>query len=343
MEIYYQISWRRSRSGYACNANGYFINSGSSLECQYSCSDTILSTMSYVCSYFSAEDDWSFGEYHIAHTFDSLVDETTVTIGTLGSIWASEASGKSNISTTFSLVMRADTGKINSSPQILPTPPLRLQQGCNYTIPLAINDPDNDTVRCRWAVGIECESICNKLPGASLETNSCTITYNANYGIGLKAVAIVIEDYAPGSSNHPLSSVTLLFLVLVYYSSQPCSTQAEYFRLPSIVLHPSNETVILRSYNESVNLTLTCIANETSSYYWERQNGDIPLTSIDIWTNTLNLIDVQLHDAGNYRCVAFVCSVCRRSFSNYATVTITVNGKMLCCLIRSYYGFYICI
>ena len=331
MEIYYQISWKRSRSGYTCNANGDFISRGSELNCQYGCSETILSTMSYVCTYFSAEDDWSFGEYHIAHVFDNVLDETAVTIGTLGGTWTG-VGGSWNISTTFSLRKRTDTGKINSSPQILPTPPLRLQQGCVHTIPLAVTDPDNDTVQCRWAVSKECRDICNKFPGASLDSNSCTITYNATYGTGLKAVAIMVEDYAPGSPHHhPLSSVALQFLVLVYYSSQPCSTHAEYFRFPSIVLHPSNETVILTSSNESVNLTLTCIANETSSYYWEKYNGDIPLTSIGIRTSTLTLIDLQQQDAGNYRCVVFVCSICRKSFSNYATVT--VNGKILYCFI----------
>ena len=76
---------------------------------------------------------------------------------------------------------------------------------------------------------------------------------------------------------------------------------------------------------ESVNISLTCMANETSSYYWERQNGNIPFTSIGSHTNTLTLIDVQPEDAGNYRCIAFVYS---QSFSNYAIVN--VDGKLLC-------------
>ena len=176
-------------------------------------------------------------------------------------------------------------------------------------------------------MGSECSSVCNKFPGATLDTSMCSITYTANYGTGIKVVAIMIEDYAPGSPHHLLSSVALQFLVLVYSSSQSCSTQTEYFKSPTITLHPSNETVILGSYSEPINITLTCMANETSSYYWERQDGNISLSATGLRSNTLTLYDVQLEDAGYYRCVTFVCSICEQTFSNYASVT--VNGKIL--------------
>ena len=338
MEISYQISWRRSHPSHTCDsssvAKSLLFSGGNAINCQYGCSGTIISSMSYVCTYFSVEDDWSFGENYTTYNF-SVTDENTVTIGTFRSNWIKEAGdGKWNISTTFSLVTRADTGKINSSPRVLPTPPLRLQQGCSYTIPLPVSDPDNDTVRCRWAVGRECSSICNKFPGAVLDSTSCTITYTANKGTGIKAVAIMIEDYAPGSLHRPLSSVALQFLVLVYSSTQPCSTNTECFRSPTITLHPSNYTLVY--FNKtSVNLTLNCMANETSLYYWERLNGNIPFTSIGVRTNTFTLINVQLGDAGKYRCVAFVCSNADHSFSYYATVT--VNGKLL----YIYYCYYI--
>ena len=163
MEISYQISWRRSHRFHDCTSthvtNNYLITGQDSINCQYSCSGTIISPISYVCTYFSVEDDWLFGEYHKTYLFNSVSDENTVTIGTFSFDWiAAVGSGQWNISTTFSLITRADTGKINSSPRVLPTPPLRLQQGCNYTIPLPVSDPDNDTVRCRWAVGTECKA-----------------------------------------------------------------------------------------------------------------------------------------------------------------------------------------
>ena len=325
MEISYHISWRRSASGHDCNstrvANNHIITGENSIRCQYSCSGTIVSPMSYVCNYFSIKDDWSFGENHTTYVFNSVSDENTVTIGTVGVNWIKEAGNSNwNISTTFSLVTRADTGKINSSPRVLPTPPLRLQQGCSYTIPLPVSDPDNDTVRCRWAVGTECSGICNKFPGASLDSSSCTIAYTANYGIGIKAVAIMIEDYASGSPYRPLSSVSLQFLILVYSSNQPCPLQVKYFRFPFITLHPLNKTA---KYG---NLTLTCMANGSVSYYWEKQNDSIPYGSIGVHTNTLTLINVQQNDTGNYRCVAFNSyNVCCKRFSDYAAVTI-ING-----------------
>ena len=30
-------------------------------------------------------------------------------------------------------------------------------------------DPDGDTLKCRWAVGKECDSICNGVPVATLD------------------------------------------------------------------------------------------------------------------------------------------------------------------------------
>ena len=281
--------------------------------------------MSFICTYYSTVDNWVFGEYNSIYNFNSVTDENTVTIGYESNAWIDEIGGRWNISTTFSLVKRADTSKINSSPYILPTPPLRLQQECTYTIPLAITDPDNDTVKCRWAVGDECKGICDKFPGAILDSNTCTITYTANNGTGIKGVAVMVEDYAPGSLHRSLSSVALQFIVLVYSSSQPCSVQADHFRFPTIVSHPLNET-LFTNRSESVNVTLSCMANETTSYYWERQNGDISNTSVGVHTNTLTLIDVQREDIGNYRCVAFVCSICRRSYSDFASITGKYNS-----------------
>ena len=329
MEISYQISWTQSGSR-KCNsttvADGGVIKSGGALSCQYGCSDTIMSQMFFICTYYSIEDNWLFGEYHTTYDFSNVTDQNTVTIGYNSIAWIGAIGGSWNVSTTFSVVRRTDTGQINSSPQVLPTTPLYLQQGCSYTIPLPISDPDNDTVQCRWAVGTECKGICNKLPGAFLSSATCTITYTANYGTGIKGVAVMVEDYAPGSLYRPLSSVALQFLISVYYSSQPCPTQTEYFKFPSITLHPLNKTVIWNQYRESHNLTLTCMANESVSYYWEKQNDSVPYNSIGIHSNTLTLIDVQPEDIGNYRCAAFNSySVCCRSFSDYAAVTI-ING-----------------
>ena len=245
MEVSYQISWRRNVSAHTCCdtdvANRSYFNGVRRISCLYGCLGNIISPIRYVCTYFSAVDDWTFGEHHITYNFSEVSVNDIVTIGTASCCWIMNASDSNwNISTTFSLTKRNDTGRINSSPRVLPTPPLRLQLGCTYTILLPVSDPDNDTIKCRWAMGRECSSICNKFPGAVLDSATCTITYTAKYGTGTKAVAIMIEDYAPGSPHRPLSSVALQFLVMINFVSltQSCSSQIEHFRFPSITLHP---------------------------------------------------------------------------------------------------------
>ena len=62
-------------------------------------------------------------------------------------------------------------GRVNSSPQTTSTPIIRLQQGCNHTIRIPAQDPDQDVVRCRWATstGNECAGVCRALPGAIID------------------------------------------------------------------------------------------------------------------------------------------------------------------------------
>lgn len=322
MEISYHISWRGS-----CDSNdiasGTLLSSRSNLGCQYGCSDTTISQMPFVCTCFNTEDYWLFGEHHITHIFNNTSDQNTVTIGTVNGNWISDVGdGSWNVSTTFSLIARNDTGIVNSSPRISSSLPLRLQERCSYTIPLVISDPDNDIIQCRWATEPECGGVCNMFPGATLSSSSCTISYTANDGVGYRVATVMIEDFARESQTGPLSSVALQFLVLIVSSSQPCSTNTQYYRFPSITSHPSDITVF---WNESLNVTLSCMADEALYYYWEKYNGDIPTGAVGVHNDTLILINVQPEDTGSYRCVAFNCGTDSRRYSNYAMVTI--NGK----------------
>ena len=222
MEITYQLAWERDVPNYGGHCDATKIRDGvllgkEQLICQYGCSGTI-SSLQYVCTEFSINDDWSFGSRVISHDFSSA-SGSFVTIGFTGSNWLGFSSW--NVSTTFKLTPRSDNGQINSSPRAITIPILRLQSGCHHTIPITVSDPDGDVVRCRWAVGNECKSVCNAIPGAVLNSATCTITYHANRGTGYKAVAVMVEDFIPGSSQ-PLSSVALQFLVLVVSSSQAC-------------------------------------------------------------------------------------------------------------------------
>ena len=87
---------------------------------------------------------------------------------------------------------------------------------------------------------------------------------------------------------------------------------------PYFIISPSNQTVNLSS--NSHNITLSCKANGTLSYIWDRENNDIPSKAIGKNTNTLILINVQPNDSGNYRCVA--TNNHGANMSDYATIII---------------------
>ena len=182
--------------------------------------------MSFTCTDFSIEDNWTFGENILSYNF-TLTRDDIITVGFVNGDWINFNREKTNrgwnVSTTFSLSIRNDTGQINSSPRVLATPVLRLQKGCNHTIRLAVSDPDGDIIRCRWAVGRECEEICGLFPGADLDEDSCTIRYSANTE-KLLAAAIMIEDFVEGSLR-PLSSVALQFLINVTAFNRSCTQQ----------------------------------------------------------------------------------------------------------------------
>ena len=231
MEITSHTSW--ARSSYRCDSsrvgNDSITITTRTFNCQYSCQDSIY--MPFFCIEYSVEDNWSYLEGHVTHVFNVL-DINTVTIGTVSNAWVSPF-GDWNISTTFSLVTRTDTGEINSTPRVVSFPYLNLLEGYSYNIPIAVIDPDNDKIRCRWAVGRECSSVCNSIPGAVLDPDSCTMTYRAIYGTGVKAVAVMIEDFYLTCSSLPLSSVAHQFLVNVIDSSQTSCASPPWFIIPS--------------------------------------------------------------------------------------------------------------
>ena len=92
-----------------------------------------------------------------------------------GSTWS--------VATTVDLRTRPDNSTINSSPTSGTAPIIRLQQSCTYTLPIHVDDPDGDVVRCRWAQNgapdkiiddpsfsnDECGGVCEALEGAILD------------------------------------------------------------------------------------------------------------------------------------------------------------------------------
>ena len=87
---------------------------------------------------------------------------------------------------------------------------------------------------------------------------------------------------------------------------------------PVITENPISKFVGLGS--NFTNASLTCEAEGTSGYSWERQSGSVPSDAIGVNTNTLTLINLRLEDAGKYRCVATNGSGSTQS--DYAALTI---------------------
>ena len=192
------------------------------MVCQDGCHGKV-STMTYYCTDFSTTENWSYGGRTFIHMF--LPTSEPLTIGFTDCCWINPFGGNWDVSTTFSLQRRADTGRLNSSPRATTSPVIRFQQGCHHTLPLAVSDPDGDAVRCRWAEGDECDSVCHEWAGAVLDPDTCVFTYDATrQTAGYKAAAIMLEDFPPNSTV-PLSTVALQFLVLVYTSKEPCSSR----------------------------------------------------------------------------------------------------------------------
>ena len=91
-EISYHISWRRdSGAGGNCNstivANGNLLSGIGSLRCISGCSGTITQ-LPYICTDFSIQENWSFGERSFSFNFSSAnVTAGEVTIGFTGGTW----------------------------------------------------------------------------------------------------------------------------------------------------------------------------------------------------------------------------------------------------------------
>ncbi len=115
------------------------------LLCQFGCSGNITD----ICTNFRliGAPYWEFNENRLTRN----VSGNAVSYITLFTGNDDHFNFSQTIRTKSTLRKRSDTGRINSTPRALTNPMVLLQEGCNHTIALAVNDPDDDTVRCRWA------------------------------------------------------------------------------------------------------------------------------------------------------------------------------------------------
>nr|XP_022300933.1 uncharacterized protein LOC111109138 [Crassostrea virginica] len=135
-----------------------------------------------------------------------------------------------------------------------------VQYGCQVSIRIPVVDDDGDDVRCRWSVGSECVSICNALPSAHLDSNTCTISFPANHTIsGIYAVAVSMEDFPKSTINigskiytpsNKLSTVSLQFLVTTPSVFGNCNDKPRFIS-PTPAQGATTQADILRNFQLS--------------------------------------------------------------------------------------------
>ena len=77
--------------------------------------------------------------------------------------------------------------------------------------------------------------------------------------------------------------------------------------------------------NDSTSVTFVCMAYYALSYYWQRENGNIPPSAVGINSNSLTLHNILPPDSGYYQCVAVNDHF--ESHSNYAKFTVEGKSK----------------
>ena len=87
--------------------------------------------------------------------------------------------------------------------------------------------------------------------------------------------------------------------------------------MPLITENPVSTFVELK--DNITNVFFTCKAEGAQSYYWYKQHSEISSNTNGVNTSNLTIVNVQLKDAGLYRCVAINGS--GNSSSKYATLS----------------------
>ncbi|XP_023994976.2 uncharacterized protein [Salvelinus sp. IW2-2015] len=128
--------------------------------------------------------------------------------------------------THVDLGVRSDTGTVNRSPQTTVIPLMRVPANCQRDFNLLSFDPDEDKVRCRYAVPTdECFTSSN-LPKDFTLLENCTLSFWSNSNTtGTYAVQMVMEDfptqsislsYTDGSQSNRTSNDTLCKLAVQF-------------------------------------------------------------------------------------------------------------------------------
>jgi hypothetical protein len=113
-------------------------------------------------------------------------------------------------------IKQKHTNMINHSPITSMSPLIRVPVQYYQEVKIPVIDPDNDYVKCRWSIGLECGDSCDKPVNVELVSESCLLKFNLPIDIGYYAIRLQIEDFADLDSEIPLSSIPLEFLVQAF-------------------------------------------------------------------------------------------------------------------------------
>ncbi|XP_052678612.1 integrin beta-like protein A [Crassostrea angulata] len=266
----FKLGWTYG-GGPGCTPNkvGQLVTGQSSQywKCTSGCSGTVnLANINYICTGASVSDNWEQGENTFTYTFPGI---GPYTVEFTGGAWVSldfGSAGSWSVGTVVYLANRSDTHTKNKSPVTTGKPMYTIQYGCQATIRIPVVDDDGDTVRCRWSTGSECVSICNALPSATIDSNTCTISFPANHtSNGKYAVAVSVEDYPKSTitigsevytTSTKMSTVNLQFLVQTPSVSGNCNDKPRFIS-PTPAQGSTIQTNILQIFHLSFYVTNT--------------------------------------------------------------------------------------
>ncbi|XP_063416336.1 adhesion G protein-coupled receptor L3-like [Mytilus trossulus] len=280
--IKYKLSFRRDIYDHFCNKldSNVTIRGEGYLETfvfnhlGYSDSRSLINQMSYLCTGFSEDENWTYGQNTVLVTMPFDLTSQTHILRYSGKYWIPLVSGSPEwlLQLTVNLTYRGDIGRINSSPTASFPPFLRLKYGCLYSLSIPVKDEDGDIIKCRWANTYmytrynitfrwnswsECSYysyyhhdnnlLCQPPSNLFLNKDMCVITYNSTVSTGFYVVALQIEDFAIGEAVNALSSIPLQFLIEVTFqnSSDSCEIKPVFE-----TLHDTNSIIEIPVYTK---------------------------------------------------------------------------------------------
>lgn len=218
-------SWRWSQVG---GSVGSWSRSMGNIVCRVGCgtawSPSILGDTAMLATSASSVDNWIQGE----KTWLADLPKVPVYRASFsGGCWVSlnPPGGCSwEVGVMLSTLNRPD-GKINTAPVSTIASMIKLRPGTTVQLTVPWSDADADTVRCRQGIRSqnECADICGLPPGVTINSNTCTLTFNtAALSSGWYGITLVLEDFLTPSSTTPMSAVVVQFLAMVCGAGNSC-------------------------------------------------------------------------------------------------------------------------